>query len=85
MIEPKSTQLLSDILGGIMRIYEFENGYGASVVMHNGSYGGKIGLWELAVLGKDGELNYHTPITQDVVGHLTDTKLHEILQEIKEL
>ena len=85
MIEPKSTEILGDILGGIMRIYEFENGYGASVVMHNSSYGGKNGLWELAVLGIDGELCYHTPITNDVIGHLTDTKLHEILQEIKEL
>lgn len=85
MIEPKSTEILGDILGGIMRIYEFENGYGASVVMHNSSYGGKNGLWELAVLGIDGELCYHTPITNDVIGHLTDTKLHKILQEIKEL
>jgi hypothetical protein len=85
MFEPKETILLEEFKGGLQRIYEFENGYGASVVMHNGSYGGNKGLWELAVLDESGDLCYHTPVTQDVIGHLTDTKLQEILKEISEL
>ena len=35
---------------GRQRLYRFENNFGASVVRHNGSYGGKEGLWELAVI-----------------------------------
>jgi hypothetical protein len=53
--------------------------------MHNGSYGGDKGLWELAVLDEAGDLCYHTPVTQDVIGYLNDTKLHDILKEIQEL
>ena len=85
MIEPHSTEILGEFPNGIQRIYKFKNGYGASVVMHNGSYGGNKGLWELAVLNEEGDLCYHTPITQDVIGHLTDTKLQSILEEIKAL
>lgn len=36
-------------LGGIQRIYHFDNGYGASVVRFTYSYGFEQGLWELAV------------------------------------
>ena len=35
---------------GRQRLYRFENNFGASVVRHNGSYGGYEGLWELAVI-----------------------------------
>ena len=85
LIEPTENTIFGEFPNGIQRIYKFENGYGASVVMHNGSYGGKKGLWELAVLDEAGELCYHTPITQDVIGHLNDTELQKILEEIKEL
>jgi hypothetical protein len=58
-------------------------------VKHDFSYGGKNGLWELAVLDftvdKSGAITYHTPITQDVVGHLAWNNVESILQEIKEL
>ena len=33
--------------GGVQHVYSFSNGYGASVVKHDFSYGGKQGLWEL--------------------------------------
>lgn len=36
--------------GGIQRVYKFSNGFGASVVKHEFSYGGRKGLWELAVI-----------------------------------
>ena len=85
MIEPHSTEIFGEFPNGIQRIYKFKNGYGASVVMHNGSYGGNKGLWELAVLNEEGDLCYHTPITQDVIGYLTDTSLQSILEEIKAL
>ena len=47
-----------EVMGGIQKIYSFPNGYGASVIKHEGSYGGSDGLWELAVL-KEEELCYN--------------------------
>ncbi len=74
---------------GVAHRYKFDNNYGASVIKHDYSYGGKNGLWELAVLDFSidisGEITYHTPITQDVIGHLAWKNVESILQEIKEL
>jgi len=55
--------------------FKADNGYGASIVQHSFSYGHEEGLWELAVLDKDGKLDYTTPITADVLGYLTEEKL----------
>lgn len=70
---------------GVQYIFSFANGYGASVIKHRGSYGYKNDLWELAVLDSDGELTYDTPITNDVIGHLTDEEVRDILTKIREL
>ena len=70
---------------GIHKIYKFANGYGASVVCHDGSYGGKSGLWELAVLDKDGKLSYDTPVTNDVIGWLDEDAVEELLAKIEAL
>ena len=67
---------------GVRHVYTFENGYGASVIKHDYSYGGRDGLWELAVLEGE-ELCYTTSITEDVIGHLTWTNVEKILGEIK--
>jgi len=78
-------------LGGVQKIYRFENGYGANVVCTPFSYGGPEGLWELAVIKfKDSsatnfELTYNTPITNDVIGYLTWEKVEEILKQIEAL
>ena len=68
----------------IQAIETFSNGYGASVVRHRFSYGGRDGLYELAVL-KNGDLCYETPITNDVVGHLTEEDVTDLLQQIQNL
>jgi hypothetical protein len=73
-----------DLKGKVGRIV-FDNGYGASVVSHQFSYGGKDGLFELAVLDKNGKLTYDTPITSDVIGYLTPEKVTEILFQIQDL
>ncbi len=70
---------------GKQRIYQFPNGFGASVVSHEYSYGGKKGLWELAVLDADGVLCYDTDITDDVIGHLNDPQVDEVLGRIYRL
>ena len=70
---------------GIQRRYQFDNGYGASVVRHDGSYGSDQGLWELAVTDSVGNILYDTPITSDVIGHLTDEEVEVKLKEVSEL
>jgi hypothetical protein len=56
---------------GIVARMFFENGYGVSVVRHEMSYGGKTGLFELAVLDSNGELHYDNVVANgDVVGYL---------------
>ena len=73
------------VYGGTQRRYRFLNGYGASVVCHQYSYGGDDGLWELAVLDRDGYLTYDTPITDDVIGWLTEDAVEEKLTAISKL
>jgi len=70
---------------GVVSLMQFENGYGASVVRHEYSYGGKNGLYELAVLDSNNELTYDTPITNDVLGYLSEQDITEVLIKIQQL
>lgn len=64
----------------------FDNGYGASVVSHPGSYGYGDGLYELAVFDvKTGNLCFDTPITDDVIGWLTWEDVERICKDIEQL
>lgn len=78
-----------EYLGGPHKVYKFPNNYGASVVKHKYSYGGKDGLWEIAVIcfvdGNEWDIDYSTPITSDVLGYLTDEEVCETLEKIKNL
>lgn len=70
---------------GVKSRMVFENGYGVSVVSNTYSYGGKDGLFEVAVLGKDGELTYDTSVTNDVIGYLETEGVTEIMEQVQEL
>ena len=70
---------------GIQYHFKADNGYGASIVRHGFSYGNSEGLWELAVIGKDGDLCYDTPITDDVLGYLSEEEVNSTLAKIAEL
>ena len=72
-------------MNGYQLIYKFDNGYGASVVKHDFQYGGKKGMYEIAVLDNDGDLCYDTPITSDVIGHLNMAEVDKILVNISHL
>lgn len=77
----------SDV-SGTQNIYRFDNGYGASVVRGFGTYGAERGRWELAVLrwsGDDWDITYDTPITDDVIGQLSDEDVQQKLREIRDL
>lgn len=76
--------------GSVQYLFRFENGYGASVVKHLGSYGRNQDLWELAVIcwpdaGDMFKLNYDTSITMDVVGWLKDDDVNSLLERISQL
>lgn len=63
----------------------FDNGYGVSVVSHNYSYGGTQGLYEVAVLDADDNLTYETPVTNDVIGYLTEEDVTNVMKQVQEL
>lgn len=66
----------------------YKNGYGISVISNEFSYGGKDGLYEVAVLIGDEDdytLCYDTHITSDVLGHLTLEEVIDIEKLIQEL
>lgn len=75
--------------GGIQYIFKADNGYGASIVKHDFSYGGKQGKWELAVIkysnDTDWDICYDTVITNDVLGYLSESQVNATLDKIAAL
>ena len=67
-------------LGGVQKIFEFPNGYGASVVIHEFSYG-----LELALLDADQNIIQHKEITDDVAGFLNVDSACDLLEKIARL
>ena len=76
---------------GTQEIYRFPNGYGASVVRHDHSYGGKVGQFEVAVItftGSDPDkysLCYDTSVTNDVMVYLDHREVADALDAIQAL
>lgn len=74
-----------ELHGGDQYTFTFRNGYGASVVRNQFSYGGHEGLWELAVLDSEGRLTYATPVTDDVIGRMSEQDVSRVLYEVASL
>lgn len=88
-------------LGGIVTTNHTESGfaylvtfigkpYGASIIKKRGSYGHENNLFELGVTyqtddGQPPHLCYNTPITNDVIGDLTDSDVVSLLHLISKL
>lgn len=70
--------------GGRQWIFNFDNGYGASVITGGIAYCNEAQPYELAVLRHD-ELCYDTPITDDVIGYLTNDEVFNLLDRIEQL
>lgn len=72
--------------GGPQVLLRFPNGYGASVTSNRYSFGLELAV--IYFLGPgilDFDLEYGTPITDDVVGHLDAVRLNELLYQIYSL
>ena len=70
--------------------YMFDNYYGVSVIRGQYTYGGKKGLYELAVIhmgpnDKESTIVYNTPVTDDVIGYLTPEEVSDIMKQVSEL
>ena len=70
--------------GGRQWIFNFDNGYGASVITGGIAYCNEAQPYGLAVLRHD-ELCYDTPITDDVIGYLTNDEVFNLLDRIEQL
>mgnify|MGYP000946250502 CR=1 FL=1 len=82
-IEFKQNPMGADF--GIVSRTQFDNGYEVSVVKSEYTYGGKDGLYELAVLDSNGELTYATPVTNDVIGYLRPEDVTDVFAKIQQL
>ena len=81
-IEFKTNPMGEDF--GIVSRTKLDNGYEVSVVQSPHSYGGDIGLYELAIF-KDGEICYDTPITNDVLGYLRPEDVMDVIAKLEKL
>jgi hypothetical protein len=78
---------------GLHGLLFFPNGYGVSVVRFkiNGrhmSYTNNDNQWELAVIfgdEKEWDITYNTPITNNVMGHLSSDEVTKIMEKIQKL
>jgi len=71
---------------GIQAKMFFDNGYGLSVVKGIGSYGYEDNLYEMAVIKgteNDWEICDDTPITDDVLGRLTEYYVTKYMREVQ--
>jgi hypothetical protein len=70
--------------GGQRAWLMFQNGYGASIIKTSFSYGSSAGLWELAVMKRDG-ITYETPITNGVIGSCDESEILSLCKRIHAL
>jgi len=66
-------------LNGWQKRFKFPNGFGASIVNHDMSYGLELALFY------NGDLVYHPKITNDVIGGLTPCRARNLLKKIANL
>lgn len=67
-------------IDGQQAVLNFDNGYGCSVLIGKDFYSNGIDTYELAVLHDD-LLCYDTPITDDVLGHLTKKEVTIVMKK----
>lgn len=71
--------------GEFHEIVKFANGRGVSIIRNSGSYGQQAGLFEVAVLNAAGDLDYSTPVTDDVIGWQSVTDVLDVMKAVAAL
>jgi hypothetical protein len=78
--------VINQIFNGIQFKYYFKNGYAASVVCHQHSYGGEYGEFEIALMDHLDNLVYHEEFQfPNVIGYQSFGQVEEELNLISEL
>jgi hypothetical protein len=77
-------ELPKDITTKVRLKVHFPNGYTASIIRTEYSYGGAQGRYELAVM-RGGEIVYDTPLTEDVLGNCSVVDLTKYCHDIFDL
>lgn len=72
---------------GLQALWRFPNGYGASVIKGEGSYGVELAVirWQDQGDGWEFDVVWDSPVTDDVLGHLTLPALVAALRAIRDL
>ena len=70
---------------GVIGKIDLGNGLEISIIMHESSYGGTQGLWEIAVFkeGQVGVVDLEC-LGHDVLGYLTFSEVEQKIKEIQE-
>ena len=75
-------------MGGVQRVYRFDNGMGASVETQNGKFPFAFSITATVRKPNHGdkfELDYTTEITDDVIGYLAEFEVDVLLERIADL
>ena len=75
----------NSVMSGVQSIMMFDNGYGVSVIKTPFSYGGDRGKYDLAVLDSGENITYNTPVTEDVLGYLSEKDVTRYMIEVQKL
>jgi len=62
----------------------FDNGFGVSVVTGESAYSSESSPYEIAILHND-SLTYDTHITDDVIGHQTESDVTKVMGKVQKL
>lgn len=86
----KEEAVLNSVDTGEYAFHFYDNHYGVSVVRGPYTYGGRKGLYELAVVymapgDEYSQLVYDTPVTNNVEGHLTPEDVTRLMAQVEAL
>ncbi len=77
-------KIRTDGIDGVQAVHKFPNGWSVSVIRGSTSYGGYKGLYELAVMDKDGSIHYENTVADgDVRGYLTPEDVEKFGTEVE--
>lgn len=81
----KISKALENGSGDFQERVFFPNGRGVSIIRNEYSYGGRSGKFEVGVLDADGDLDYSTPVTDDVIGWLDVEGVLGVMKQVSDL